>query len=101
MCGIAQSESKHSHLIHACVCQAGLCRTLRSSRCWGSENGEEFDSPSSFFPRCFDLSDLAQVDEFKDDFRQTAAEAVLKVGAHMPWQGLAKPKIRRVSQVQL
>lgn len=65
--------------MYACACQAGLCRTLRSSRFLGSENGEDFVSPSSFFPRCFDLSDLAQVDGFKDDFRQTAAEAVLKV----------------------
>ena len=68
---------------HRCLCQAGLCRTLQSSRRWGSENGGDLDSPSSFFPRCFNLSDLAQVDEFKDDFRQTAAEAVLKVGTHM------------------
>lgn len=60
------------------------------------ENGEDFDSPSSFFPRCFDLSDLAQVDEFKDDFRQTAAEAVLKVGGHMPLHWPAEPAIRRV-----
>lgn len=60
--------------------QAGLSRTLRSTRCGGSETDEDFGtSQQSFFPRCFDLSDFSQLDEFKDSFRQTAAEVVLKV----------------------
>lgn len=62
--------------------QAGLCRTLQSMRCGGSETDQDVDRPQSFFPRCFDLSDSSQLDEFKDNFRHTAAEVVLKVCSH-------------------
>lgn len=51
-------------------------------RCGGSESAEDIGPPQSFFPRCFDLSDSSQLDEFKDNFRQTAAAVVLKVGGH-------------------
>ncbi|CAM9299567.1 unnamed protein product, partial [Hapterophycus canaliculatus] len=59
--------------------KAGLCRTLRSIKYGCSEIGEEIGSPWSFFPRCFDLSDSSQLDEFKENFRQTAAASILKV----------------------
>lgn len=75
--------------------QAGLCRTLHSMREWGSgsdHGGACPLPPSSIFPRCFDLSDPSQVDDFKDNFRQTAAASVLKVWApllcHCRWPQL-------------
>lgn len=69
----------HESSIFTFGAQAGLCRTLQNTRCSGEEGRRDFAKISSFFPRCFDLSDPAQLDDFKDDFRQTAAAAVLKV----------------------
>eukprot|EP00903_Cladosiphon_okamuranus_P008323 g8007.t1 len=47
--------------------------------CGGSSRREEDVSSESFFPRCFDLSDSSQLEDFKEDFRQTAAAVVLKM----------------------
>ncbi|CAM9153163.1 unnamed protein product [Ectocarpus sp. 12 AP-2014] len=59
--------------------KAGLCHTLQSPR--SPTGGGETESPTSFFPRCFDLGDSSTLDEFKHNYRQTAAAAVLKAGA--------------------
>ncbi|CAM9115362.1 unnamed protein product [Ectocarpus fasciculatus] len=63
--------------------KAGLCHTLQSPRCGRSTGGGETESPRSFFPRCFDLGDSSTLDEFKQNYRQTAAAAVLKARAFL------------------
>ncbi|CAN0167367.1 unnamed protein product, partial [Scytosiphon promiscuus] len=57
--------------------KAGLCRTLKSVKYGRSDLGEELALPGSFFPRCFDLSDSSQLQDFLDNFRQTAASSVV------------------------
>lgn len=68
-------------LFFVCL-QAGLCRTLHGTKWQDSKIREEGVAQESFFPRCFDLSDSSQLEDFKENFRQTAAEVVLKVKMH-------------------
>ncbi|CAM9495175.1 unnamed protein product [Ectocarpus sp. 6 AP-2014] len=76
--------------------KAGLCHTLRSPRNGSPTGGGETESPRSFFPRCFDLGDSSTLDEFKQNYRQTAAAAVfcrlLEESPMNTWQGPAASK---------
>ena len=53
--------------------KVGIADCLRNSSRWLADA-----DPASFFPRCYDLSDEAQLAEFTSDFHRTAASAVLK-----------------------
>jgi tubulin monoglycylase TTLL3/8 len=51
--------------------KSGLCRALRSVCTYGVNT-------DSFFPRCYDLGDLAQMEEFKQDYLRTAVLIVVQ-----------------------
>jgi hypothetical protein len=51
--------------------KSGLCRALRGVCTYGINT-------DSFFPRCYDLGDLAQMEEFKLDYLRTAVLTVVK-----------------------
>lgn len=51
--------------------KAGLCKNLQS-------NFDEYQlQVSSFFPRCYDLADTKQIQEFVTDFNQTCCMAII------------------------
>lgn len=56
--------------------KSGLCRALRGVCTYGTNT-------EAFFPRCYDLGDLSQMDEFKQDYLKTAAIIVLKKHAYL------------------
>ena len=57
--------------------KAGLCRNL-----WFNCFEEATYKISHIFPRCYDLSDMKQVDQFISDFNQTAILTILKIAAN-------------------
>jgi len=46
---------------------------------WVNNDFESETKASNFFPRCYDLSDLKQTNEFVADFNQTAVISILKL----------------------
>lgn len=50
----------------------GLCRNLKNLIWFHQENIDEF------YPRCFDLNDFNEFDDFVEDFKFSEAEKVLK-----------------------
>lgn len=50
----------------------GLCNSLRNLKWWSSIPLDEF------FPRCYDLTDQKEMEDFKMDFRVCRAESILK-----------------------
>ena len=52
--------------------KVGLCNSLKNL-CWWSETPVD-----DFFPRCYDLTLGVEVNEFKEDFRITKAESILR-----------------------
>lgn len=59
----------------------GLCRNLRNL-IWFQQ--EDIDM---FYPRCFDLNDFNEFDDFIEDFKFSEAEKVLKI---IPVEGITK-----------
>ena len=56
--------------------KAGLCKNL-----WTNSSDQSILQISSFFPRCYDLSDAKQAEHFVNDFNQTAIFSVIKMYA--------------------
>ena len=56
--------------------KGGLCRNL-----WFNCFTESEYQISSLFPRCYDLSDLKQGEQFVNDFNQTAILNIIKIMA--------------------
>jgi tubulin monoglycylase TTLL3/8 len=54
------------------VTKVGLCNSLKNL-VWHSSLPKD-----EFFPRCYNLTDMAELEEFKEDFRATKAESILK-----------------------
>ena len=49
----------------------GLTRNIRNIVSLGKD-------PSQFFPRCYDVNDVAELENFYEDFKMTQVQAILK-----------------------
>jgi tubulin monoglycylase TTLL3/8 len=58
--------------------KVGLCHSLKHLIWW---NNVEVDT---FFPKCFDLTDGAELEDFKQEYRFQRAESILRVYAMNP-----------------
>lgn len=54
------------------VTKTGLQRSLKNLVWWSTIPQD------LFFPKCYDLTDFKELDEFKEDFRVNRAESILK-----------------------
>lgn len=54
------------------VTKVGLQNSLKNLVWWSTHSQDEF------FPKCYDLTDYREINEFKEDFRVNRAEAILK-----------------------
>ena len=72
--GLLQSHQLVNHFEKntSITTKNGLCRNIRNL-IWS--RGEDVDM---FFPRCFDLNDLSEFDDFVEDFKFSEAEKLLK-----------------------
>ena len=72
--GVLQSHQFVNHFEKntSITTKNGLCRNIRNLIWY---KGEDIDS---FFPRCFDLNDFGEFDDFVEDFKFSEAEKVLK-----------------------
>jgi tubulin monoglycylase TTLL3/8 len=58
--------------------KVGLCHSLKNLIWW---NNVEVDT---FFPKCFDLTDGAELEDFKQEYRFQRAESILRTYAMNP-----------------
>lgn len=72
--GVLQGNQYVNHFQNntSITTKSGLCRNLRNL-IWSHK--EDIDK---FYPRCFDLNDLHEFDDFIEDFMFSEAEKVLK-----------------------
>ena len=54
------------------VTKVGLQNSLKNLVWWSTHSQDEF------FPKCYDLTDFKELNEFKEDFRVNRAESILK-----------------------
>lgn len=55
------------------VSKAGLCQSIKNLVWWNNSIGYE-----SFFPRCYTISDEAELDDFKEQYKFIKAQSLLK-----------------------
>ena len=48
----------------------GLCRNIRNIAC----NSKD---PNVYFPRCYDINDVAELEDFYEDFKESLAKSCL------------------------
>lgn len=65
--------------------KSGLCRSTKNL-IWFQK--EDIDT---FFPRCFDLNDVAEFDDFIEDFKLSEAEKFLKIFKNSNGEGAKNP----------
>lgn len=65
----------------------GLCRNLRNLVWFHQDNIDDF------YPRCFDLNDFNEFDDFVEDFKFSEAEKVLK---SIPLEGITQRADRSI-----
>jgi tubulin monoglycylase TTLL3/8 len=58
--------------------KVGLCHSLKQLIWWNNV------AVDSFFPKCFDLTDGAELDDFRQEYRFQRAESLLKVYSMNP-----------------
>ena len=58
--------------------KVGLCHSLKNLIWW---NNVEVDT---FFPKCFDLTDGSELEDFKQEYRFQRAESILRTYAMNP-----------------
>lgn len=61
----------HFHENKAVTAKFGLARNIRNVCALGKD-------PSVFFPRCFDVNDLPELENFYESFKESYAESILK-----------------------
>jgi hypothetical protein len=88
-------EPREEQIINRFLGTGELCSKAGISKNLKSVKWFEAADPDAFFPRCYNLADGSELHEFLEDFRVTAAEALLKrvrVAARCAGCGAATPR---------